>query len=540
MTEQFSADVVIVGSGVAGSLAAYSLVAAGVDTLILEAGQKINRDSAVRHFQDAPDKGQNSPYPPNDYAPWPVSDNANDWYVDVGPDKWAGLYIRGIGGTTWHWTGFATRLRESDMSMQSSFGVGVDWPITYDDLVPWYEIAEKEWGVAGFDGQDWGAPRTEPYPLPGIPATYMDKQVAKAAEGMGLTVGQFSQARNSIVHDGRPACCGNNTCDPICPIQAKYDATVHIKKATNAGAKLEAGAVAYDVVVGDDGSVTKIKFKRPDGSEGEATGKYYLIGCHAIETPRLLLMSKRETTPNGVANGSDTVGRYLMSQLDVDTMGYTPDPVYPYRGPQQTSGIVEFRDGDFRKEYAAVGMSLMNDGWHPALGPGITATRLAKQGTTWRGTCRDKTNWYTERELRLNSSAESLPSADNRVELADDKLDPLGLPKPKVSYTVDEWTKKGLQVAIGHQEQILKTMNATDISTDTPSLSAAIIIGTTRMGTDEKTSVVDANMKTHQHDNLYIVGTSTHCSAPVNPPTLTVAALALRTADEIKKRLTSG
>ena len=207
---------------------------------MLEAGTTINRSNAVRRFQASTGKGANAPYKPSPHAPQPSDDDANSWYVNVGPDAFNGAYVRATGGTTWHWTGFADRLRPTDFTMKTTYGVGFDWPIGYDELVPWYREAETEWGVSGYpeDAELWGTPRTEPFPLDGIPATYMDLQVKAAAAKLGLTVGRFTHARNSIEHDGRPACCGNNTCQPICPIQAKYDATVHVAKAVKAGAQL--------------------------------------------------------------------------------------------------------------------------------------------------------------------------------------------------------------------------------------------------------------------------------------------------------------
>lgn len=538
MTEQINADVVIVGSGVVGSLAAYRLAQAGAKVVILEAGKEITRSNAVRRWQRSTDKGANSPYPAAPHAPQPSDNDPNSYYVNVGPVAFNGAYVRSVGGTTWHWTGFADRLRANDLQMKTKYGVGFDWPITYDELEPWYREVEDEWGVAGYqeDAAAWGTPRTVPYPLPGVPSTYLDQQVAKAAAKVNLNVGRFSHARNSIEHDGRPPCCGNNTCQPICPIQAKYDATVHVHKATRAGAQLVTEAVAYDIVVDDSQKVTSIRFKRPDNSEGEAIGKIFIIGCHAIENPRLLLLSKRDTTPNGVANSSGLVGRYLTGQVNQNTFGLTPQPVYPYRGPQQTGGITDWRDGDFRSKFAGVGTSIMNDGWHPFFGPGIWATTFAKQGL--RGDAlRDAVTDHTNREFRLNSSAEMLGSKDNFVDLDPDKKDPLGLARPRVTFSYDDYTKAGLENAMKVNHQIMEAIGATEVRDDEPSVSQAIITSTARMGTDPKESVVDPMCKTHDHPNLYVVGTSAHVSAPINPPTLTTAALSLRAAEQIKGEL---
>jgi glucose dehydrogenase len=538
VTEQsdLSADVVIVGSGIAGGHAAFKLAGAGVKTLVLEAGPHLSRNDAVANFVANPEKGPNAPYPPVPYAPHPVDGKDNEFYVQAGPDQFVGSYTRILGGTTWHWTGFADRLRPADFQMRTRYGVSEDWPITYEDLVSHYEEVEKMWGVAGDPDYDWGSPRKVPYPQPPIPSSYMDQQVNIGLRKVGLKSALFSHARNSVPFDGRPPCCGNNTCVPICPIQAKYDGSVHTLKAEALGARIVTKALATKIEVDADNQISGIRIRRPDGSEALATGKIYVVACHAIETPRLLLNSKSEQTPDGVANSSGNVGRYLLSQYNQDIWGLTKDPVYPYRGPQQTSGIIEFRDGEFRKTRAAVGTSFMNDGWSGNEDAVNLAGKLAKQG--YRGhkmisTMREQ----MARHLRLNCSAETLGDRDNRIDLDDKLVDSAGIPRPRVYFKVDDYTKAGLAYAVEKSKGVFAALEAEDVKTDTPYLSSAIICGTTRMGTDPKTSVVDIHLRSHDHRNLFVLGTGAHLTAPVNAPTLTVAANALRAAEEILKDL---
>jgi len=142
--------------------------------------------------------------------------------------------------------------------------------------------------------------------------------------------------------------------------------------------------------------------------------------------------------------------------------------------------------------------------------------------------------------LRLNSSAETLPDATNRIDLDDTKRDSAGVPSPRVYFRVDDYTKEGLSRSLAVNRQVFEALAATNVQWNEPYLSSAIIAGTTRMGTDPKTSVVDTNLRTHDHPNLFIAGTSTHVTAPVNAPSLTVAANALRAADRILTDLRSG
>lgn len=528
-----NADIVIVGSGMAGAHLSRSLAEAGRDVLVLEAGGRKSRAQYLDDFYQNPVKGPQAPYPSQDSAPHPSDTDYDSFYDQAGPERFVGAYLRIYGGTTWHWTGFADRLRPNDFQGASLYGRGTDWPITYEELVPFYEKAETRWGVSGDPEYTWGSPRKagEGYTMPPIPASYMDVQIQKALDQMGLHSKRFSHARNSVIFDGRPPCCGNNTCVPICPIAAKYDASVDMDKAVAAGARVELQALVTFIEIGPDQKVLSLTIKRPDGRTQKVTGKTFVLGCHAVENPRLLLNSKQETAPNGVANGTDQVGRYLLSQYNVDVTGAVSDPVYPYRGPQQTSGIIEFRDGEFRKEYAPFGTSFMNNGWSGNADATKLSKTLIRQGM--RGASLVQAlNDQIGRHVRLNSSAETLGDADNRITLSD-QLDSSGIPKPRVAFTVDDYTREGLKVATETNKQVLSRMGATDVTSDTPYLSNAIIAGTTRMGTDPATSVVNTDLQTHQHPNLYILGASTHVSAPVNAPSLTIAAMGIRLAQHL-------
>ena len=212
------------------------------------------------------------------------------------------------------------------------------------------------------------------------------------------------------------------------------------------------------------------------------------------------------------------------------------EQIFPYRGPQQTGGLVELRDGEFRSDYAAVGTSFMNDGWSGNSDATNLAKDLIKKGMVGQELA-NAINDQISRHLRLNSSAEVLANWNNRVELADEK-DSSGIPRPKVTFTLDDYTKKGLANALEVNRKIFATLGVADMQTDKPYLSNAIIGGTTIMGSDPKTSVVNADLVAHDHSNLYILGSSSHVTTPVNAPSLTIAALAIRAADHMADALT--
>ena len=533
MSAPLEADVVIIGSGVAGSLIAWRLAEAKLKVLTLEAGPRIDRVEAFKSYLAARDKHASAPYPPAPYAPAPQYNSWNNYYINTGPNLFRGLYTRGVGGSTWHWAGSVLRYRQSDFRMKSRFGVGVDWPISYEELAPFYDEAEQVLGVAGSNTESWGAPRTSDYPMPAIPPSYLDTVVEKVLGPLGMSLGVFPQARNSVFYDERPQCCGNASCVPLCPIGAKYDASVHATKAENAGARLETRAVVYRLETGAGRLVTRVHFRKPDGSVGTCAGRIVVIAAHAIETPKLLLMSRDERTPNGVANSSDTAGRYLMSHIDQGTRGLTKAPIYPYRGPVITSAILEFRDGPFRGKHSAIGTSISNEGWRH-VGPQETAITLINQGFSGQR-LKERIAWRTERELTLGSTAETLPDANNRIVPDETKTDAIGIPRPRIHYRIDEYAKAGLALAMRRHEAIFAALESTEVETLPMVTSSGTIVGTTRMGNDPRESVVDRDLRAHDHPNLFMVGGMVFPTAGMHPPTLTIAALALRAALAIKQ-----
>ena len=208
MADALNADVVVIGAGIAGSLAALKMVKAGVSVLMLDSGPVIKRDEAVELFRQSPLKGDfTEPYPPKPWAPQPkFQPKDNNYLIQKGPDLYAAQYLRGVGGTTWHWAGQAFRLLPNDMKIKTLYGIGRDWPISYEDLEPYYTEAEIQMGVSGDDALD--SPRSHPYPLPGIPLPYGFDRISKRIAKLGYVLGIGPQARNSIPYDGRPACCG--------------------------------------------------------------------------------------------------------------------------------------------------------------------------------------------------------------------------------------------------------------------------------------------------------------------------------------------
>lgn len=533
MAERYEADVVIVGAGIAGTLVGYRLASAGRDVLILEAGPWVNRAEALRAYRSNPIKTPDAPYPSQPYAPRPtVLDLRDGYYVQDGPATFGSTYERRVGGTTWHWQGTAMRFVPNDFRLRTLYGVGHDWPIDYDELEPWYVEAEREIGVAGDPEDDLDSPRSAPYPLPPIPASYVDRRIDAVLRPLGMRVRLSPHARNSIPFQNRPPCCGSNTCVPICPVGAKYDASVHARLAQRVGTRILDRAIAHRIDVDAEGRTTAVAFKRPDGSEHKAVGRQFVIAAHGVETPRLLLMSRSDRLPDGVANSSGQVGRNLMDHPVQVSLALARDPVYPYRGPGEISGIEHMRDGAFRSRHGAFRMPIGNDGW--SFG-GETIVALAetfiaegKRGRELRAALADA----GLRQVRLAALLEQLPDPDNRVTLAEER-DALGLPRPKLTYAIDDSVLSAREEARRLADLVFDGLDATRRIHVDSLFGAGHIMGTYRMGTDPVTSVADPFGRTHDHPNLFLVGSGVFPTGATANPTLTLAALALRTAAEM-------
>ena len=404
-----------------------------------------------------------------------------------------------------------------------------------------------------------------------------------------LAVRSLPAARNSQPYRNRRACAGNTSCIPICPIQAKYDPTITLNEATENGARLIDHAVASEILIEND-RVSAINFINYEKEAGPKTGDgcvkatVYVIAANGIETPRLLLMSNKQR-PSGVANSSDKVGRHLMDHPQYLTWGLLPQPVFPYRGPLVTSAIGEVCDGPFRSRRAAFRVSLGNEGWSAVVGgtggdPNVTTldfvnamnasrlnskefSQLAGNNSALLGTdLANKLRNLISRQFRIAFPIEQNPDANNRVTLSNAR-DALGLQRPKISYGISEYTKQGFAAAYQLKNLIFKKLGATDFtsvpetdpapftidgilkSDGTPELftygGAGHVMGTYRMGkkNETKTSVVNDMQCSHDHPNLYLVGSGTFPTVGTANPTLTLSALALRTAEDIVKNLPS-
>jgi len=525
--------------------------------------------------------------PKGGFGDW--TDPKQSYLIQKGPRPFASTYDRVAGGTS-HWLGTCLRFVPADFKMKTNYPSVpqfVDWPIGYDDLNPWYGKAEEELGVsADVEEQKYLGiqfPANYKYPMPKIPSSLVDLAVAEALKSLSADETKFLEmetppteirvrnlpaARNSQPYRNRRACAGNTNCIPICPIQAKYDPTITLNDATSTGfVQIMDRTVASGIVIGENGRVSQVNFIRYAGpkTSGCVKAKIYVIAANSIETARLLLMSKHpDPNVKGVANSSDMVGRNLMDHPYYVAWGLTPTPVYPYRGPLITSGIGDLCDGPFRNNRGAFRVDIGNEGWNFVIGgdPNVTTLDFVN------GMNRSKVNGGQEalfgkklvetlndkftHQFRVGFLVEQTPDVENRVTVSSQFRDGLGLPRPEISYNLSDYTRQGIVAAHRMKNLLFRKMGVkefpVEIGKDEPTRfeeliddkvvtlsygGAGHIMGTCRMGSKKDNSVVNSYQQSWDHYNLYLVGSSTFATGATANPTLTLAALCLRTADKI-------
>jgi glucose dehydrogenase len=614
MPTQNKYDVVIIGSGVAGALAAYKLSLENENLpldkkrsiLLLEASHNqysddANRDALlagkdndlnislrsdlVASYAKSPTKKPISPFDNLTSAketPSPTDNNKDDKHFkhDVATgdtDLLKANYLRQYGGSTMIWRGNCPRMIPGDFNLQSKYKLAMDWPADvkdaqgnksfYNDIEPYYAEAEKELGVA-CDGAEWNeknyhdAKRSTAFPMPAIIQSYSDGLIKNSLKGFkiadfpeyekgvlkkyaiekDIVVIPTPQARNSELYSNggkqqeRPKCQGNANCIPICPVQAKYDATVHLNEALKNGVELSSKSAVFKLTADETGNINKVIFYKWDKTaadkvEMQVEAKFVFIATHGIETPRLLLLSE-------LAKKSGQVGRNLMDHLNGEVVGLFPEKVYPFRGPQGTSSIPAFCNHEKRKEIGAFNITVGNDGWGRSESPETTLSNLVDAKKVFGSELKEAFKNRVQKQIRFSYSTEMLPQQYNQVTLADE-TDAFGIKRPKIKFKIDDYSRRTFVYAQTVLIRILEKLKATEIKPEVPTEvgygSAGHIMGTCRMGNNEKDSVVNTYGQCWEHKNLYLLGSSVFPSGGTANPTLTIAALTLRSVENFIK-----
>ncbi len=420
-----------------------------------------------------------------------------------------------------HWAGFTPRFHPSDFRVYSEDGVGADWPISYGDLKPYYELLEKEIPVSGPAYYPWGDPHS--YSYGPHPSAGVSDVLIKGCTALGIRVCAGGPvAINAGSHADRPHCIYRGFCIQGCKVGAKQSTLVsHVPDAIRHGAEIRDRCMVARITLGQDGLVTGVTYFDPQGHEVQLTARLVVVCGYAIETPRLLLNSACPGFETGLANSSGTVGKYLMAQAGNVVMGRFPDLIRMYKGPPANALTEEFYETDPRRGFAR-GFAVQTVGPLPIAFAKQMMVAKGAWGWGLRRVMMDYNHW-----AGLGLLGEILPWEDNRVELADER-DQHGLPVAKVTFRLRDNDKKLIAFARSKVEEIMWAAGAEEVVQEA---RYAHLVGAARMGSDPRTSVVDGFGQSHDIPNLFICDGSILPTQGSANPGLTIQALAARTAD---------
>lgn len=539
-------DVIVIGAGAAGGIAACVLAEQGKRVLLLERGKEHSYETSGHR-----DHLRNHRYSKYGHTTGPECDGNPRVFVDpagnervVRPNEPDYSNIAsGVGSGTLLYGGLAWRFLRDDFRMASRYGVPegsslVDWPIGYEDLEPFYERAEWEIGVAGETG-DLSGHRIR-YPMPPVPRRAAASVLAKGAASLGFDTFSPPILVNTVARAGRAACMSCGSCVGfLCPSNAKNGTqnTVIPRALASGHCTLVTGTVAERIEQNASGKVIGVATVRL-GENGEPSramvrARAVMVCAGAIETARLLLASASPAHPMGLGNAHDQVGRHLQGHYYPTAYGLFDADVHDGRGPGVSIATCDFNHGNDN----VIGGAMLADDfvmppiifWSQALPPD-----LPRWGAAAKAFMRDN----FRRVLQVKGPVHEIPSPDCRVTLDSSTRDMLGRPVAKLSGTTHPETVRTANYILDKAHEWLRQSGA--MATWGPAQRLQLSAGqhqagTCRMGTDPRTSVTDPYGRVWGHDNLFISDGSIHPTNGGFNPVLTIMALAFRNAAHLSR-----
>lgn len=526
-------DFVVIGSGAAGGVVAKELSTAGFSVVVLEQGPWRNENQ----------------FPHDEIKIWQQSHLTTDW--NKSPNTFradasakatkrpALTYGRGVGGTTVHFSGNYWRFKPIDFREVSTKGAVAgtslsDWPISYEELEPYYTKVDWEIGVAGEPGPH-DPPRSRPYPMPPHHPKSQGVLIDRAARQLGWSAFAAPMAINSRHYDGRSQCVNCGFCLGFgCEVRAKSSTLVTMIPKAVATGKCEVRPESYvrRIEVNDRGRVTGVKYFDGNRREVFQRAKAVVLCANGAETPRLLLNSKTNAFPNGLANSSGYVGRNLMLNGAGLAMGQFEHEVNGYKGIVATRIIWDTYELDPALGFiGGGGFDFRFDATPISFAFGGAPPDTPRWGREYK---RHLMRNYT-RSLLAYGHTSSLPVMGNSISLDPDVKDAWGVPAIRVTYKDHEQDLRMYKWFAQKSEQLLKAAGADrawPLNVESQQF-AFHLLGTCRMGNDPGTSVVDRFHRAHDVRNLFIVDGSSFVTSGRGQPTMTIQALAFRAADHI-------
>jgi choline dehydrogenase-like flavoprotein len=540
-------DFVVIGSGAAGGIMAKQLSVAGFSVVVLEQGgwgkygheQDYTKDEWLNDHPSLEDQLMTDPVrQPNTFR-------RND-KEKAGPGSHS--YGCVVGGGTVTYGGSSWRHLPWEFNEATTVGpiagTGMaDWPVSYKELEPYYTQAEWEMGISGQRvNSPFVAPMSKDYPVPAMPLKASGALFKVAAAKLGLTVVPGPLAIISQPYMGRSGCVNCGMCSGFgCHVRARSSSAVTVLPlAVKTGrCELRANSYVREISVDGSGRVTGVIYFDAQKREVQQKAKAVVLSANASESARLLLLSKSARFPDGLANSSGLVGKYLMLGGGAGASGLLEHPLNDYKGVVTGAGIVDYVPSDPRRGFYGGGRMTAR-GFDTPINYGLRG--LQPGAPRWGAAYKKALVEEARHKMTVTCFVTQLPLETNRVDLDPDVKDAWGLPAMRITSTSHPDDIKNMEFFRQKSIEILQAAGATKVWAPpvNDSRGSAHNRGTCRMGNDPKTSVVDKVHRAHDVPNLFIVDGSNLVTGGRNHPTMTIQALAFRAADLLIRAAKSG
>ena len=535
-------DVVVIGSGASGGMAAWNLARKGVKVLVLDAGSKFDRSRFWTHVLpfEADERFRNGERRPEFYL-----DKKEQPYLTPEGKPYRLTRVWGHGGKTNVWGRVSLRMSDLDFTAAERDGWGAPWPIRYRDIAPYYDKVEELIGVFGGDDDSEVLPgSTHLMPPPALRCG--EVILSKAARHLGIPVVRMRRANLTRNHRGFPACHYCGACGSGCDTASFFNTADHLLPfALETGnLRIQSNAVVSRILVDDKGRASEVQyFERASGREQRVRCRTVIVGAACMDSTRILLNSKSERSPNGLGNGSDALGRHYCEQVMVHVHGFLPQLFdLGYRNDDGADGghiyLPRFNHRTKNDYLRGFGIQFWSSGCTPTAIP--TATRVAGFGASFKADVKKRYPAF----VSLHPFGEVLSRPENRVTVDEDRTDRYGVPLMNIDVGFAENERKMMRHMYDTCEEILHTAGA-EISpfrrdAHDPPGSSIHEHGTCRMGSDPKISMLNAYNQMHEVGNVFVVDGSAFASASEKNPTLTILALSWRATDYLAEELRKG
>jgi len=537
-------DAVVAGAGAAGGIVAFVLAEAGLRVALLERGRN----------QQFPETGHDelrsqrtwvlgNAFGPDDNRHMRLvrSGEATEFRRTLPSDPGYGHVAACVGGGTKSYGAMSWRFLPADFRMRSIYGdpdggTLEDWPVSYDDLEPFYARAEREIGVSGKAGANpFEAKRASEYPMPPLPYNKEARRFKAAAERLGLHPFPIPMAINSVDYMGRLACiqcphCVGFACETFSKGSTADTVIPRAEETGNCDVRTE--CVVKEVLTDSRGRATGVTYVQ--GRElVEQPADIVVVSCSATESPRLLLNSKSRLFPNGLGNNNDWVGRNLQGHAYSGAFGLFEQELFDGIGPAASVAMCDFNHGN---EGVLGGAMIANEFIRlPYL---FSQRHPVPAAGRWGAGHKELMRKYYKRSGGLKGPVQEVPVFTNRVEVDDSVRDHWGIPVAKLSGRRHPEDRKTGRFIAERAAEVLREAGATEVFLSVPGSGLSggqHQSGTCRMGDDPKTSVTTKYGKLHEVDNVFVVDASLHVTNGGFNPALTVQALAFWCSDYIAK-----